>query len=68
MNALRVGHCEPEKAVVHAVLGGLAAVCTLYNAAAYVSRREPHLAVNTVTYALLVALEVAQVQRHRERR
>lgn len=66
MNALRTGELEPVKLGVHAALGTLAAVCTLYNAAAYVYRREPHLAVNAVAYGLLTALEVAQVDRHRK--
>lgn len=68
MNALRAGEHEAIKAGVHIVLGTLAAVCTVYNAAAWLYRRESHLAVNAVAYGLLTALEVAQVQRHTERR
>jgi hypothetical protein len=67
MNALRVGELEPVKLGVHATLGALAAVCTAYNAAAWLYRREPHLAVNAVAYGLLTALEVAQVERHAKR-
>ena len=66
MNALRAGELEPVKLGVHAVLGALAAVCTAYNAAAFIYRREPHLAVNAVAYALLTALETQQIERHRE--
>lgn len=66
MNALRTGEAEGVKLGVHAALGVLAAVCTVYNSAAWLYRREPHLAVNAVAYGLLTALEVAQVERHRD--
>jgi hypothetical protein len=65
VSALQAGELEEVKAGVHVVLGVLAAVCTAYNAAAWLYRRESHLAVNAVAYGLLTALEVAQVDRHR---
>ena len=43
---------------------GLAAICGLYNAAAWLSRREQHLAINTVIYAALIALEQRHVAHH----
>jgi len=36
----------------------------LYNAAAWINRREPHLAVNTVLYGLLIAWEHRLVAHH----
>ena len=42
---------------MHAAALGLAAVCGLYNAAAWLSRRERHLAMNTLMYAALIAVE-----------
>ena len=43
---------------------GLAALCGLYNAAAWLSRREQHLALNTVMYAALIAIEQRHVAHH----
>jgi len=36
---LDVGHCEPLKAAVHGVLLATVAVCAVYNAAAWLTRR-----------------------------
>lgn len=60
------GEIEAVKGAVHAVLGTLAAVCLVYNATAYLLRREkaPHLLWNAVGYAALTALEIKQVHRH----
>ena len=63
---LASGEHEPLKAAVHGLLGGLAAVCLAYNAAAWVTRRERHLAINSVIYAALTGLEVWQAKRHME--
>jgi hypothetical protein len=52
------------KAGVHAVVLGTAAVCALYNLAAWVTRRQTHLAVNTVLYGTLVAWEATHVRHH----
>ena len=64
LNVLKCGNCEELKLGVHAAALGLAAVCGLYNAAAWLSRREQHLAVNAVLYAALVAFEQRHVAHH----
>lgn len=64
MEMLQCGNCERLKTGVHAVAFGLAAVCGLYNAAAWVSRRQPHLAVNALLYAALMAWEQQHVAHH----
>ena len=61
---LKRGSCEPFKAVVHSASLGLFAIMGLYNAAAWVNRRERHLAVNAVIYALGVAWERRLVAHH----
>lgn len=64
LSVLQCGSCEPLKASVHGTALGLFAVMGLYNAAAWLSRREQHLAVNAVLYAALAAWEQQQVARH----
>ena len=64
MDVLKCGRCETLKAGVHATALGLAVVMGLYNAAAWLTRREQHLAVNTVLYAALVAWEQKHVAHH----
>jgi hypothetical protein len=61
---LQCGNCEPLKAGVHALVLATAAVCALYNLAAWVTRRQTHLAVNTVLYGTLVAWEATHVRHH----
>jgi hypothetical protein len=39
-------------------------MCGAYNAAAWLSRREPNLAVNTLMYAALIAFEQQHVLHH----
>ena len=63
---LQSGSCEPLKASVHATALGLCVVMGLYNAAAWLTRREQHLAVNAVVYAALSAWEQKHVARHLE--
>ena len=57
LKVLKCGNCEELKLGVHALALGVAALCGAYNAAAWLSRRERHLAINTVLYAALVAFE-----------
>ena len=64
LKVLRCGNCEELKLGVHAVTLGLAALCGLYNAAAWLSRREQHLALNTVMYLGLIAIEQRHVAHH----
>ena len=58
------GKSETLKWSVHAGLFGLSAVCVAYNTAAWVLRREPHLARNVAIYAALAAVELSQMERH----
>jgi hypothetical protein len=61
---LQCGKCEELKLGVHATVLGLAALCGLYNSAAWLSRRKHHLAVNAVLYAALIAFEQRHVVHH----
>jgi hypothetical protein len=64
LTVLQCGECETLKAGVHATALGLAAVMALYNAAAWLSRRQTHLAVNAVLYTLMAAWEQQHVAHH----
>jgi len=64
LKLLKCGNCEELKLGVHATALALATVCGLYNAAAWLTRREQHLAVNAVLYAALVAFEQRHVAHH----
>ena len=64
LKVLKCGNCEELKLGVHALALGVAALCGLYNAAAWLSRRERHLAVNTLMYAALIAFERQHVSHH----
>src|SRR5438477_4122581 len=75
MDLLNCGSCEELKIGVHAGALGLAVIMGAYNAAAWLSRREQHLAINAVLYAALTAWEqkhvahhLAEIQRPRESR
>jgi hypothetical protein len=59
LKVLKCGNCEELKLGVHAITLGLAALCGLYNAAAWLSRREQHLALNAVMYAALIGIRTA---------
>ena len=64
LKVLDCGKCEPLKLGVHAAALGIAAVCGVYNAAAWLRRREQHLAINAVLYAALIAFEQCHVAHH----
>lgn len=64
LTVLQHGTCEGLKAGMHATTLGLAITMGLYNAAAWMTRRERHLAVNTILYAALIAWEREHVARH----
>ena len=64
MDVLKCGSCEPLKAGVHATALGLAVLMGLYNAAAWLTRRERHLGVNAVLYAGLTIWEASHVMHH----
>lgn len=58
------GSCEPFKAGVHGVALALAATCALYNTAAWIKRRQSHLAVNAVLYWTMTFWERCHVVHH----
>ena len=64
MRVLKCGNCEELKLGVHVLALGVAALCGAYNAAAWLSRRERHLAFNAVMYAALIAFERQHVSHH----
>lgn len=61
---LCTGRCEVLKASVHGVVLGTAALCALYNFAAWTVRRQRHLAINTGVYTALAMWEWIHVQHH----
>jgi hypothetical protein len=58
------GRCEPLKAAVHGLLFATASVCAAYNAAAWLKRRQRHLAVNAVIYSAAVLWESRHIAHH----
>jgi hypothetical protein len=58
------GNCEPLKASFHGVALPLAAVMGAYNAAAWVRRRQSHLAINATIYIAAVFWEQRHVAHH----
>ena len=61
---LQCGECETLKAGVHGSALALLALMGLYNAAAWLKRRDAHLALNAVVYGALVAWEQKHVAHH----
>ena len=61
---VRVGENEALKASVHGAVGLLAAVCTVYNAAAFVTRRQVHLGFNVLLYGGLTYWEYRRLREH----
>jgi hypothetical protein len=61
---LCTGRCETLKASIHGVVLGTAALCALYNLAAWTVRRQRHLAINTGLYTALAVWEWIHVQHH----
>ena len=66
LKVLKCGNCEELKLGVHGLALGVAALCGLYNAAAWLSRRERHLAVNAVLYSAWIVFEQRHVAHHFE--
>jgi hypothetical protein len=58
------GQCEGMKAVVHGVLLATVGVCAAYNTAAWLKRRQRHLAINAVIYSAAVWWERCHVLHH----
>jgi hypothetical protein len=63
---LCTGRYERLKATVHGVVLGTAAVCALYNFAAWTVRRQRHSAINAALYTAITAWEWVHVQHHLE--
>ena len=64
MRVLQSGQAEPLKAVVHGLALGTAALCGVYNLAAWLVRRQKHLAINSVLYGAVVVWEFTHVRHH----
>jgi len=64
MEIVQCGNCEELKAGVHAAALGLFVVMGAYNIAAWLCRRERHLAINAVVYTMLTAWEQQHVMHH----
>jgi hypothetical protein len=61
---LQNGNCEPLKAATHGLMLGTALVCASYNLAAWIVRRQRHLAVNALLYTAAVIWEAEHVRHH----
>jgi hypothetical protein len=64
LTVLESGSCEVLKLSVHAAALGLAVLMGGYNAAAWLRRREQHLAANAILYTALIGLEYHHVAHH----
>lgn len=64
LKILYPGNCEPLKAAFHGVAFGLAAVMGAYNAAAWLRRRQSHLAINAAIYLAAAVWEQRHVAHH----
>ena len=58
------GNCEPLKAAFHGVALVLAGVMGAYNTAAWMRRRQSHLAINAVIYLAAAFWEQRHVAHH----
>jgi hypothetical protein len=58
------GQCEPLTAAVHGLLLAAVALCATYNTAAWLKRRQPHLAINAIIYCGAVWWEHSHVMHH----
>lgn len=61
---LQCGNYEGLKAAIHGVVLGTAAVCGAYNLAAWLARRQMHLAVNALVYSAVTLWEVGHIRHH----
>lgn len=65
LDILESGSRELFKAAIHGLALGLVTVMGVYNMAAWIQRRKPHLAINTIVYTALVIFEYEHVAHHR---
>jgi hypothetical protein len=61
---LEPGCCEPLKATVHGTALGLATLMAAYNVAAWLQRRQRHLAINSLIYTVAAVWESSHVRHH----
>jgi hypothetical protein len=61
---LDVGCCEPFKAAIHGAALGLTVLMGTYNAAAWLRRRQRHLAINAIIYLAAAVWEERHVRHH----
>jgi hypothetical protein len=61
---LHCGNCEELKLGVHGTALALAVLCGAYNTAAWLLRRERHLAANSILYSALAIWEIQHVRHH----
>lgn len=66
MDILESGERETFKAAVHGVALALTLVMDAYNLAAWVHRRQRHLAFNALIYSALAVFEYRHVVHHRD--
>jgi hypothetical protein len=64
LDVLDSGRCEPLKAAVHGLLLATMGLCAAYNSAAWMKRRERHLAINAVVYTAALWWERCHIVRH----
>lgn len=64
INMLNNGECEPAKAAVHGVLMATVGLCAAYNTAAWIKRRQTHLAINAIVYTAAVWWERCHIVHH----
>ncbi len=58
------GQCEPLKAAVHGVLFATVCLCAAYNTAAWLKRRQRHLAINAIIYIGAACWERSHIVHH----
>jgi hypothetical protein len=61
---LQCGNCERLKIATHGAALLIATVCGAYNLAAWLVRRQNHLALNATVYWAAVAWEVGHIRHH----
>jgi hypothetical protein len=60
------GECEPLKAAVHGVMFATVCLCAAYNTAAWLKRRQRHLAINAIIYISAAWWERGHILHHLE--
>ena len=58
------GHAEPVKGAFHGLAAVVCGLMFAYNTTAWLFRREPHLAMNTLVYGTAILYEGVQSHRH----